>query len=111
MQYGMVIYRQGGVAGDGDWNNAGTTNTDTRAKPVFIQAGTTAVNANPTVVTFPVAYNYHPIVLLSPTVAITSKCYPVLTSAASNTGFSVVMVKDDGTIQTTEFISWVAIGQ
>lgn len=110
LEFGLIRQRQGGTTGDDSWATSGTTNTDTSAKSVFIQAGVIDVNANPKTVTFPVAFGQAPTVQLT-SQAVSVKCFPVLSSTPTTTTFAVQMVADDGTVKTTEKVHWLAIGQ
>lgn len=111
LQHGLVRQRQGGASGDASWATAGTTNVDTSAKQVFIQCGAIAVSANPTTVTFPVAFTYAPLVIVSLASATSANAFVVQTTAATTTQASFRCVNDSGSAVTTETVNWIAIGQ
>lgn len=107
MQYGMVRRRQGGVSGDGDWMNAGTTNTDTSAKAVFWQAGSIVPAGQTTTVTFPVPFTYTPIMMVTPSGSggtFSAGWYTVNESATS-----FQFVAQDYTHVSA--FHWIAVGQ
>ena len=118
MIYGMVLQRQGGTSGDGSWITAGTTNTDTSAKNIFIQAGAQTTD-NPTqgptngwyytnllTVTFPTAYNQIPLVF---PVTLSGTGVPIMESQTT-TNFTV-RGKNPASAATPIVIGWVSIGQ
>lgn len=106
--YGKVRTRQGGSATN--WSTTGTTTYDYSATTTFFQCGASAINANPTTITFPTAFNQVPIVICQSSVAASANAFPVIT-AISATQFSVRMVTDAGAAATTEPMTWIAIGE
>lgn len=105
--YGTVRQRQGGATGDASWLTNGTSNTDTSAKDVFIQVGNAAASSQSTTITFPVAFNQVPLVLVTPSGS--SGNFSAGWYLVTQTTTSFIFVAQDYTKVTG--ISWIAIGQ
>ena len=110
LYYGLIRNRQGGSTGDATWASSGTSNTATDAKDVFVQAGSIAVAANPTTVTFPTAFNQVPLVIAG-TGSANSANVMTIVLTVSATQFTCRQVNDGGTATTTEIAYWAALGQ
>lgn len=111
MIYGMVRNRQGSTTGDNSWASSGSNNTDTSSKNVFIQVGSIGSSAAGAVtVTFPTAYTYAPIVLLSAERG-AGIAIPVLESTPSTTTASVSCWVSDTPARIAVTVRWIAIGQ
>jgi fibronectin-binding autotransporter adhesin len=110
MLYGMVRQRQGGTTGNASWLTGGTSNTDVSATDVFIQVGSTGVVNSTLAITFPVAYNFAPIVMITTNTTTTVNAWPTARSVTT-TGFTLALASASGTGATTESASWIAIGQ
>lgn len=107
--FGLIKNRQGGTAGDASWQSQGTTNVDTSAKDVFIQAGTILVDSTDKLVTFPTAYNQVPVVFANSTTAVSNNVF-VIPNSITTTGFNARCLDGAG-VKNTENINWLAIGQ
>ena len=112
MLYGMVRGRQGGAAGDASWQTQGTTNVDTSAKSAFIQCGSIQVSGTSgteVTVTFPNAFNFAPIVIVSSASAGGAN----VTSSANTIGTTTFKLRQifSGGGSQTETHNWIAIGQ
>lgn len=107
---GLVRQRQGGTSGDGAWNTAGTTNTDTSAKSVFIQVGTATSSVTSAVtVTFPVAFTQAPIVILTP-ISASNGFFAEVDTAATTTQFTMTCWSATASL-AAKTVQWIAIGQ
>jgi len=111
LKYGLIRRRQGSTTGDASWQTAGTNNTDTSAKDVFLQFGNIPVPSDPTTITFPVAFTYPPIVLCAVASTNSNQTFVVQTSAPTTTAVTIHLLDAAGTIRTGENVSWVAVGQ
>lgn len=110
MLYGVVRNRQGGNSGDATWATSGTTNVDTSAKDVFVQAGTNvSTNAGSKSVTFPTAFNYAPVVFLQNVTNSAHFC--TIDSTPTTTGFAFECWNTANALVNSEVVFWVAIGQ
>jgi hypothetical protein len=110
MVYGMVRQRQGGAAGDATWQTQGTTNVDTSAKNVFTQVGVKVcpnTAGADTAVSFPVAFNFAPIVFTIPQTQATAN-QQTLVNTVTATGFNIRTLI---TAAGSENVGWLAIGQ
>lgn len=107
---GLVKNRQGGTSGDGAWNTAGTTNTDTTSKAVFIQCGTQACTGSNVTITFPTAFSQIPVGFVTPITANTQNSFARI-SSISTTQMVVELFTNSTTAVTAENFSWLAIGQ
>lgn len=105
-----ISNRQGGTSGSASWATSGTTNSSLAGVNVLVQVGTIAVTANPTVVTFPVAFSQVPHVQLTEASASSSNAFCLIT-AVSATSVSIRVINDAGAVVTTETVNWLAIGQ
>lgn len=109
MLNGMVKDRQGTTSGDGSWQGSGTTNTDTSAKDVFMQAGAQTGSAGGAqAVTFPTAYNQIPNV--QATVVLAGGVLIVNIDSVSTTGFTF-STYSTASARALGPINWLAIGQ
>lgn len=104
---GIVRARKGGSATV--WGTGGTTSYDTLDQNVVVQVGTTANGSSPTAHTFPVAFTSAPVVIVTVVTASGANCYAVVSSVTA-TGFNCQVVTDAGVGNTSQTISWVAIG-
>lgn len=106
----LLKWRQGGTTGDNTWQTAGTSNTDTSAKAVFIQCGCFLSSASADfTLTFPVAFTYPPLVFgMSQTTAAQTvvECLPTPTATQA-----VIRATNLSTNRVAENIAWFAIGQ
>ena len=102
-----VLSRQGGSSTN--WGMAGTSNYDTRGTGAFVQTGTIAVTANPTTVTYPVAFSQVPTVFATMATASSANAFVICTAKDATTA-SFRCVNDGGVVVTTEAICWIAIG-
>lgn len=110
LQYGIVRNRQGGTTGDASWATQGTSDTATSAKGVYIQVGSiNSSAASDVTVTFPSAYAYAPVVLVTPTTAATNSFGMAL--SASTTTFALRSINRTDGSRTAETYNWIAIGQ
>lgn len=112
MQYGLVRHRQGGTTGDGSWATAGTSNTDTSAKSVFMQTGTVTTNSGSDLtVTFPTAFSQKPQVFvnIAGDTTISANGYAEIVSRSTTT--TVIRAFNTAGAQIAESVNWLAIGQ
>lgn len=106
---GFVKNRQGGTTGDASWVSAGTSNTDTSAKDVFIQVGTVQSSAGGAVtVTYPTAFTQAPVVFLMPISG--GALFGEIDSAPTTTSFAFAVFNLGSTLQAVPTM-WMAIGQ
>lgn len=112
MFYGMVRGRQGGTTGDATWVTGGTGNTDTSAKDVMIQAGSTGTINSSVTVTFPSAFTQVPLVFVTTSTAASLNNVCNYVTSISTTQCTINQVNaNSGASSTTEKAFWVAIGQ
>lgn len=112
--YGLIRNRQGATSGDDSWYTgttvAGSLNTATDAKDIFIQVGSLATGGTSAfTVTFPTAYTQVPMVFGTATTAGTTNAW-FRASAITATGFTAQLINDAGN-GAAETCNWLAIGQ
>lgn len=105
--YGKVRSRQGGSATD--WSTAGTTTYDYSGTDTFIQTGTRAITTDNFVITFPTAFNQVPNVVATVSTAASANAWVEITARTATT-FTVRVINQTA-VQTTETITWIAVGQ
>lgn len=108
---GLVRQRQGGTTGDSSWITRGTSNTDTTAKAVFIQVGSSVLGtAHASVaITFPVAFAQIPWVLTGTSSANSVNDIYATVRDVTITGFN--LYNNSSGNGNNESASWIAIGQ
>lgn len=105
--YGKVRGRQGGSSTV--WATKGTTNYDVSATNTFTQTGSIGLSTEGTnvVVTFPVAFTYAPVVVVSTASAVSANVASQITAITATT-FNVRAILGNGSAETC---TWIAIGQ
>lgn len=110
MLNGMVKGRQGGTTGNNAWDTTGTSNTDTSAKDVFLQAGSAnSSSAGSVTVTYPTAYSQTPLVFLISVANGGFSMAQVESNSATNFTFSSFSAADARNNNIPTY--WLAIGQ
>lgn len=107
LMYGKVRSRQGGSGTD--WHASGTTTVDVSASNTFIQCGALQLLGS-SVVTFPNAYTYIPIVVACVASAGSQNSWARI-SAITTTTFTAQLFINTTTGATSELMTWIAIGE
>jgi len=106
--YGKIRARQGGSSTN--WGTGGTNTYDYSGTNVFVQCGVKAITADPTTITFPVAFSQPPIVIGSQFGVVSSSSFIRVNSTTTTTA-SITMIDSTGVADTSESVAWIAIGE